>query len=408
MIKKLRGKFILLTMCTTFCLLAVMLLGMNLLNYRTVVKDADEILSFLVEHKGRFPNFGENENAPLPPHMSPELPYESRYFSIQLDGKGELISVETSKIVSVDREEAVCFAEEVLAKGKKRGFIGEYRYRVRYDERSVMIVFLDHGRKLDSCKKFLFTSLTIATIGFVLVGLVVFFFAGRFIRPVAESYEKQKRFITDAGHEIKTPLTIINANVDLLEMELGKNEGLDEVRLQSERLTSLTNNLVSLARMEETDRKLNVIEFPISEATEEAVASFKAPAAANEKMLSACITPMLTVKGDLKAYTQMVNILLDNAMKYSPKGGSITVTLEKHGRGVLLTVENDTVTEIDPKSFERIFDRFYRVDPSRNSETGGHGIGLSLAQAVVHAHGGRITPFSRKPYSFGINVFLPL
>ena len=99
--------------------------------------------------------------------------------------------------------------------------------------------------------------------------------------------------------------------------------------------------------------------------------------------------------------------MLDNAVKYSPKGGNVSVSLSKHARGVLLTVENDTADKIDQKSFEHIFERFYRIDSSRNSETGGHGIGLSLAHAIVTAHGGKITPFSKEENSFGVNVYLP-
>lgn len=407
MIKKARRKFILLSLGAIFILLTVMLLGMNLLNFRTVVKDADMILNVLSEHKGRFPNDLGHGAPGLPPDMSPELPYEARYFSVSLDADGRILSVETSKIASVDPAEAIDMAENALCKEKSRGFVGKYRFNVKRDQNTVMIVFLDHGRKLDDCYSFLFTSITIATIGFLLAALAIVFFARLIVRPIAESYEKQKRFITDAGHEIKTPLTIIRANVDLLEMEAGESESLGEIRAQSERLADLTTDLVHLARMEETDRKLQMAEFPISDTTEEVLASFKKVILAQNKSLSTEITPMLTLKGDSKSYGRLVNILMDNAVKYSPKGGSLSVSLTKHGRGVLLTVENETVNQVDSKNFEHIFDRFYRFDSSRNSETGGHGIGLSLAQAIVTAHGGKITPFSGKENSFGMNVYLP-
>lgn len=407
MIKKARRKFILLSLGAIFILLTVMLLGMNLLNFRTVVKDADMILNVLSEHKGRFPNDLGHGAPGLPPDMSPELPYEARYFSVSLDADGRILSVETSKIASVDPNEAIDMAENALCKEKSRGFVGKYRFNVKRDQNTVMIVFLDHGRKLDDCYSFLFTSITIATIGFLLAALAIVFFARLIVRPITESYEKQKRFITDAGHEIKTPLTIIRANVDLLEMEAGESESLGEIRAQSERLADLTTDLVHLARMEETDLKLQMAEFPISDTTEEVLASFKKVILAQNKSLSTEITPMLTLKGDSKSYGRLVNILMDNAVKYSPKGGSLSVSLIKHGRGVLLTVENETVNQVDQKNFEHIFDRFYRFDSSRNSETGGHGIGLSLAQAIVTAHGGKITPFSGKENSFGMNVYLP-
>ena len=407
MIKKARTKFILLSLTSIFVLLSVLLVGMNYLNYRMVVKNADEILMLLSQHKGRFPMDGEQGFPGLPPHMSPELPYESRYFSISFSENGKVLSVETSKIASVDKTKAVAMAETALKDGSKSGFVGKYRFAVQTEGLETMIVFLDHGRKLEDFHKFFMSSLLIGGIGFLLVTLVIVFFAGKIIRPITESYEKQKRFITDAGHEIKTPLTIINANIDLLEMELGKNENLDEVRLQSQRLTTLTNELVLLARMEEADRKLQMIEFPVSEITEEVVSSFKSLLIAQEKCVHINVTPMLAVRGDVKAYERLVSVLFDNAVKYSPKGGNISVSLSKHARGVLLTVENDTADKIDQKSFEHIFERFYRIDSSRNSETGGHGIGLSLAYAIVTAHGGKITPFSKEENSFGVSVYLP-
>jgi len=159
--------------------------------------------------------------------------------------------------------------------------------------------------------------------------------------------------------------------------------------------------------MEETDRKLQMAEFPVSDTTDEVLASFKKLILSQEKKMSADIVPMLTIKGDSKSYSRLVSILLDNAVKYSPKGGNLSMSLVKHGKGVLLTIENETTNQVDPKNFEHIFDRFYRFDSSRNSETGGHGIGLSLAQAIVIAHGGKITPFSKKENSFGISVYLP-
>lgn len=407
MIKKARINFILLSLSSILALLTVLLLGMNLLNYRTVVKDADEILKVLSEHHGRFPLGGEQGIPGLPPHMSPELPYEARYFSVTFQKDGQILAVETSKIASVDREKAVQMAENALDDQKKKGFIGNYRYTVKREGDLCMIVFLDHGRKLDDCYDFLLTSITIATIGFLVTALAICFFAKRIVRPITESYEKQKRFITDAGHEIKTPLTIINANVDLLEMEYGKSESLDEVKTQSERLAALTTDLVRLARMEEAERSLQLIDFPVSESTEEVVSSFKALIFSQGKTLECSIAPMLTLKGDLKSYERLVSILMENAVKYSSRGGRINLSLTKHGRGIMLTVENDTDSIIDPKNFEHIFDRFYRFDSSRNSETGGHGIGLSLAYAIVSAHGGKITPFSGKEYNFGITVILP-
>jgi signal transduction histidine kinase len=370
----------------------------------------------LSDNRGRMPSFFDDIESDIdemmkqfrgPRNMSRDQAAETRFFSVLLDSNGNAVFADVARISAVDEEEAAEYAVEAIEKEKSKGFIDNYRYGIRSEGLNTRVTFIDCTRMLWSFKRFLLASVAMSVAGLAVIFVIICYFAGRIVRPVAESYEKQKRFITDAGHEIKTPLTIINANIDLLEMELGENENLDEVRLQSQRLTTLTNELVLLARMEEADRKLQMIEFPVSEITEEVVSSFKSLLIAQEKCVHINVTPMLAVKGDAKAYERLVSVLLDNAVKYSPKGGNISVSLSKHARGVLLTVENDTADKIDQKSFEHIFERFYRIDSSRNSETGGHGIGLSLAHAIVTAHGGKITPFSKEENSFGVNVYLP-
>ena len=222
-----------------------------------------------------------------------------------------------------------------------------------------------------------------------------------------ESYEKQKRFITDAGHEIKTPLTIISANVDILEMELEDNESLQDIRNETKRLRSLTEELVELARMEESEAGIQKIEFPISEVVEETAKPFVNLAASQKKEIQFDIQPLLTIKGDSGKVKKLVNIFLDNAMKYSPEGGKILLKLNKQNRSICLSVYNTTENKVEREQLSHVFDRFYRTDTSRNSETGGHGIGLSIAKAIVNAHGGKITAQTEDEKSFLIMAVFP-
>ncbi|MBQ9783474.1 MAG: HAMP domain-containing histidine kinase [Clostridia bacterium] len=410
MIKKLKIKFIALAMVSLLILLSVLVLAMNLINYTSVVREADEILSLLSHNKGRFPAPGEDgdfKGNKVPPHMSPELPYEIRYFSVLLTQDGNVLLTETSRITAVDSSEASQYAKEVLASDQERGFTDQFRF-IRFEENdAVRITFLDCGRQLDSVRSFLLTSAGIALIGFVLVFFVMFFCSGRIIRPIAQSYEKQKRFITDAGHEIKTPLTIIRANADILEMEYGKNEALADIQQQSARLASLTADLVSLARMEESDGSLPMIDFPLSEIVRETVHPFQSLAQTQGKELTCQIQPMLTLHGNSKAIQQLLSILLDNAMKYSPEGGRIAVSLSGTHRAMTLRVYNTTAQPIAKEDLPFVFDRFFRTDPSRSSETGGHGIGLSIAKAIVHSHGGKIQASTKDGMSFCITVTFP-
>ena len=230
----------------------------------------------------------------------------------------------------------------------------------------------------------------LAVLGLCAVLALLLILSSRIVRPVAESFEKQRRFITGAGHELKTPMTIISADVDLVEMDCGENQWLIDIRRQTQRLTSLTADLIYLSRMEEEQPRLSPIEFPLSDAVEEMAQSFAALATSQGKAFSIRVQPMLSYLGDEKAIRQLVSILLDNALKYSPEGGQLTLTLEKQDRGTLLTVTNTVDKPLERAQLARLFDRFYRTDQSRNSQTGGYGLGLSIAKSIVLAHKGKI------------------
>ena len=411
MIKKLKTKFILLSMSSLLILLTVLIVCMNLVNYGAVTREADEILALLSQNDGRFPEFShfpdEGKGNRFPPQMSPELPYESRYFSVVLTENGQLLYTDVSKIASVDAESAAEYGRKVLSQKDERGFADRFRFLQTEENGAVRITFLDCGRQLDAYQTFLLVSIGIALGGFAAVFGVIVFCSGHIIRPIAESYEKQKQFITDAGHEIKTPLTVIRANVDLLEMDLGENDMLSDIRQQTKRLSSLTNDLVYLSRMEEANRPLPKIEFPVSEVVTDTALAFRAPLAACGKELSCEVEPLLSMLGNSNAMEQLVSLLLDNALKYAKENSEIRLRLYRHGKTLHLVVSNLTEQPIQKEQLSQIFDRFYRTDPSRNSATGGHGIGLSVAKAIVTAHGGRITATVENDDQFTITASFP-
>ncbi len=411
MILRLKFKFVTLAMAALVVLMVVVVAAMNIINYISVVEESDTILSVLSDNRGDFPkpNGGNNFGNRLPPNMSPETPYESRYFTVVIDENGNVTNTDISQIISVDRSEAIEYAEKVIGKSKTKGFVGNYRYVVNTDFSDTRISFLDCGRRLDAFKSFLYISSAVALAGLVVVFFAVFVLSGRIIKPIAESYDKQKQFITDAGHEIKTPLTIINANVDILEMELGEgNESLQDISQQTKRLRSLTDDLVMLARMEEAERKIIKVGFPISDVVSETAAPFRHLAISGGKEFVCNIQPMLSFYGNDKSIAQLTSLLLDNALKYSPTGGTIALTLVRQNKTLYLSCFNTTETEVNAQQLKRVFDRFYRTDSSRNSDTGGHGIGLSVAKAIVTAHGGKINAFTKDGHSFQITAEFPL
>ena len=252
-------------------------------------------------------------------------------------------------------------------------------------------------------------------IGLIAVFFVILYFAGRIVRPVAESYEKQKRFITDAGHEIKTPLAIIKANIDLMDMELDNKkvdkdelrENLGDINDQVDRLTGLTNDLVYLSRMEEAENSLVMTDVPLSDIVAETAASFEPLAEEQGKAISTDIEEMISVQGSTKELEKLLSILLENAIKYSIPP-EIKLVLRKEGKNAVLEVSNNTESELTNEQLSHVFERFYRMDSSRNSQTGGHGIGLSMANAIANAHGGHISARTTNGHDFTVTAAIPL
>lgn len=408
MIQKIKIRFITVAMAALFVLLAVIVTGMNMINYNSIVRDADIKLEMLSQNKGRFPEFSPNKRRPIPPGMTPETPYELRYFSVLLTETGELVHSDTSRIKAIDNASAVAYAKKALKEPGSNAFIGNYRFAMSAEGSVLRITFLDCSRDVYAFRSFLISSICMALVGYLIFFFVILFFSNRIIKPVTESHEKQKQFITDAGHEIKTPLAIIKADVDVLEMEYGENEWLDSIQAQVKRLSSLTNDLVYLSRMEETETKLQMIEFPFSDVILEAAQAFHAIAQSQGKDFRCDVEPMLSLNGNEKSIRQLVNILIDNAMKYSPEGGIVSLSVHAQNRSLCLSVFNTTIDPIEKQNLSHIFERFYRMDFSRSSQTGGYGIGLSVAKAIVSAHNGRISAATQDGHSLQINVQFPL
>ena len=408
MIKKLRRKLIAVAMLSLFLVLLIIVGTVNVLNYNKLIKEADSTLSILMDNNGIFPKPDMHSGGvgDFFKGMSPEKPYETRYFSVLMNDDGTVNSVDTGRIAGTDTDKAIEYAKEVSKSGRTSGFIQDYRYAVKSADKGVRIIFLYCQRELENFRSVLIISSAISVCGMLAVFVLLLFFSGRIVKPVSESYEKQKRFITDAGHEIKTPLTIIDADADIIEMEHGESEWLSDIKKQTRRLTMLTNDLIYLAKMEENSGSVNKLEFPLSDMVEETAESFKSLAISRSKTFTYTIQPLLSYVGDEKALRQLVSILLDNAIKYSDENGNISVTLSAQGRGIRLEFFN-TCASMPKDSTSHLFERFYRGEESHNSQTGGYGIGLSVAKAVVDAHKGRITASTKDEHSLTVTVLLP-
>ncbi|MBQ9902920.1 MAG: HAMP domain-containing histidine kinase [Clostridia bacterium] len=415
MIKKLRHKFIAISVLSVFLVLLVIMGVINILNYSRVARDSDAVLNVLAENNGEFPKWNSFKRGnrsrdwlfdELSPELSPELAYESRYFTVRLSCEGNVTSVDTGRIAAVDTDTAKEYAEKLWESSRTSGFVSNYRYLKKDDGGDTVILFLDCRSRISSFRSFLLYSIFVSLGGMVAVAVLVLLLSKMVMKPVQESYEKQKSFITDAGHEIKTPLTIIDADATILEMDCGEdNEWIRDIRAQVSRLTSLTKDLIYLSRMEEEKPRMQYIDFPLSDVITETAQSFQSLAKVQEKTFTVEVEPMLSICGDEKAITQLVSILLDNALKYSDERGRISLKAYSKGRNVCIEVYN-TAEHVDTTGLGRLFDRFYRADKSRNSQTGGYGIGLSIAKAVAEAHKGRIAASSADGKSLTVTAVL--
>lgn len=388
MIKTLRRKFIMIAMLSTTLVLLLIIGGINISNYIAVNRSIDYKIDLIAENDGHFRDLPKGRHDRLPK----EAPFDTRYFTVKLTGSGEVETVDTGQIFAIDTTTAASYATSLFDSNKTSGTIDDYKYKAcrLQSSDSILYVFLDCEREFRTFHSFLFTSIGMSLIGLFLVFILVCIFSSRAVKPIAESYQKQKRFITDASHELKTPLTIIDANTEVIELTTGENEWTISTRNQVKRLASLTEKLVMLSRMDEENTTLERQNFCISDAVYDTAEPFLSVAKSKGKTFDIDVTGDIYYTGDEKYIRQLISLLLDNAMKYSSENGIIKLSLYEHGRNKIIQVYN-TADDIPSGNLDVLFERFYRADESHNSKTGGFGIGLSVALAIVNAHKGRIT-----------------
>ena len=413
MIYRLQRKFILICTVSMLAVIALVFGVILVLNISSMNRNMDMLADRVSEGGGRFP--GSFEEKPpidnkLPPKnepnfefITPETPFSTRHFTVFFDKNGKVDQTFTESIYAIDDETAIEYAEKVMTGDDERGWISNYRYKVFSTEMGKGVVFVDGSMSRSS----LMQSMTIA--GFVLLGcaalvlMLIFLLSKKAVKPIAESYEKQKQFVTDANHELKTPLTLIMANVEIAELELGKNEWLEDIRAEGHRMTELVNQLVALSRMDEEGQPLNMTDVALGELVANTVAEFEPLAKERGKALTSNIEKGISYCGDEALLHRLIGILMDNAIKYCDQGGEISVDLHR-GRRTVLTVEN-TYAAVGELELNRLFDRFYRADKARKF-TGGYGVGLSMAKAIVEKHKGEITAYKKDATHIGFKIVL--
>ncbi|OMF03027.1 two-component sensor histidine kinase [Paenibacillus amylolyticus] len=273
-----------------------------------------------------------------------------------------------------------------------------------------MIVFIDVTAQQGILTNLIYTFAVVGLVMLIVIYFLSRYFANRSIAPVREAFEKQKQFIGDASHELKTPLAIINTNADVLlanqeDTIANQAKWLHYIKSETERMTGLTNDLLYLTQMDDSRSTMIHAKFNMSDAVESIILPMEAVIFEKNISLDYNIEPNLTVHGNSEQIKQVILILLDNAVKYSGPKGAVNVTLQKQNNDVMLAVSN-TGEGIAPEHLDRIFDRFYRTDSSRARKHGGHGLGLAIARSIVDQHKGEL--YARSVVGEGATFYVRL
>ena len=387
MLKKLKVRFILLSMISMTVTLVIAFTVVNITLRARVTNRTDQIIDYLYENGGAFPVIRGDTSEKL---FHDETPFQTRYYVVIIkdgDYSGSNYShIALDKIKNIDGQ-----ITEILKQNKERGYIDSSRYGCFDYQDGKMLIVIDCHTDLNTVN--LLLTITLVTISFciIIVLILLIVFSKYVIKPFEENREKQRRFITDAGHELKTPIAIIQSNAEVMEMTSGESKWLTNIKTQTTRMSKLVKGLIELSKMDEQvlseKEKQNI---DLSEIVTNSVESFVVPAQTKGITINTDIDSGIKIMGDLEDIVRLVGILLDNAVKYTDDRHLIEVKLKYKAKKAQLVVSN-TCKGLDRESVPRFFDRFYRSDSSRSSQTGGYGIGLSMAQMIAQNHKGRLS-----------------
>lgn len=386
MIQGIRRRFIRIAVTVLSIVMIALTVVINMANYIQVRSELEETLSNLSEQELSAP-VGKNGKT----RRQRNAMDEARYFTVTVSEDGEPRIIGQTRMPDETVDELCETAKAALGSDRTSGQVGEYLYLVfnRQGKRRAA-VFLNVETKMDGVRRLMVISGVSCVGGILLAWLCMALISSRAIRPMVENAVRQKQFITDAGHELKTPLTVISANMDVLTMNGETNEWIEDTRKQVSNMRSLVNGLIYLSRMDEDGAVLQMETVDLSELVRTQTESLQGMAEFMGKSLTCDVQADILMQGDRDALTRLVSQLCDNAIKYAPEGDTLSLKLSKAGREIVLISENGLIERLSDENLRHLFDRFYRPDASRSRESGGYGIGLSMARAIMERHGGKI------------------
>ncbi len=392
--QKLKLKFIFIA-SISFSLVLITVLGVvNYISYRSIYSEIFTTLRIITENGG-LPDYINNEYKNYDDFIvTPETIYETRYFTIEYDKNMTITKLDIDNIAAVSEKDISDFISYTMASDKSEGMLRKnmMRYAFLKTKKSdgiTVIAFMDCTRRMMTLRNMIRFSIYVGIISMLMLILLLSFFSRKAVAPILKNMESQKQFITNASHELKTPLAVISANAEVIEMTNGKSEWTESIRNQVTHMSELVSQLIVLSKLQEHD-DIELTEVNFSSKANDVAKSFKTVAEAAGKTFESEIAQDVIIQADERGSRELISILVDNAVKYCDEGGTVRMTLNSKGKKAFLTVSNDYAAG-EGVDYSRFFERFYRADESHNNETKGYGIGLSMAEGLVEMFNGRIS-----------------
>ncbi|MDE6774751.1 MAG: GHKL domain-containing protein [Ruminococcus sp.] len=321
------------------------------------------------------------------PDKFPKVMGSIDFFVIMADENGKYTASLNNDDLTADSAQE--YIDKIISGKKTSGMTGNLSFCTEKKSNGTLIVLTDRTAEMDMMNKLKRTTVIVGIISIILLSGAAYFLSGLIVRPLRETFDKQKQFISDASHELKTPLTVISANADVLAGEIGENKWLTYIQEQAGRMNILVNDLLSLTRLENKTRDFITSEFDLSRAVENAALPFECQAFESGKNFVLNIEEGIRINANEQHIRQMTGIFIDNALKYSKEKGTVRVSLVRDEGKTVLSVYN-TGNGVRQDEVDRLFERFYRSDESRNRSTGGYGLGLAIAKSIIDKHNFRI------------------
>lgn len=405
MFKKLRNRFLILNLVIISVMLLISFTSIYAITHKNIYTQIDMDLDKLSgnDDKGNKPKINnempndKQMDAPQNDFTKGQGPMERYAFTVTTDGNWNKIS--TFSRFSISDEFYESAKKAAINKKVNRGYISvddtDLAFVINHTSVGYNLYFLDITFQKNTLRSLIYTFTIVSFFMLIIIFIISRFFANRSIQPIKEAFDKQKQFIADASHELKTPLTVINTNVDVLlsnkdDFIHNQSKWLYYIKSEAERMNKLTSDLLYLAQVDYSDVKMIFSDFNLSEAVEHIILTMEGVVFENNIALHYDIEPSLIVSGNIEQLKQVIMIFLDNAIKYTNKKGKINLVLNKTHNKINLSVTN-TGKGIPEEHISKIFNRFYRTDKSRARDSGGYGLGLSIAKAIVEQHNGKIS-----------------